>query len=73
LEAGKDYIGYCDACGKRRYGNRKSARVVARRMNEHLVAYRCPKYSEFWHVGHLAKPVIHGVAPKEVIYREVTA
>jgi hypothetical protein len=42
-------------------------------MNEHLVAYRCPKYSEFWHVGHLAKPVIHGVAPKEVIYREVTA
>lgn len=73
MESAKDYIGHCDTCHKRTYGNRKSARIVARRMTEHMVAYECPTRPGFWHVGHLAKPVIHGIAPKGVIYREVTA
>jgi hypothetical protein len=68
LVVNRDYIGFCEHCQKRKYGNRKSARVVARRMGGgHVVAYRCPSEKEFWHVGHLPTPVIKGIVTREEI------
>ncbi len=68
MVANKDYIGFCEPCQKRKYGNRRSAKVVARRMSDgHLVAYRCPVEKEFWHVGHLPLPVIKGFITREDI------
>lgn len=69
----KDHIGYCEVCGKRRYGSRKAAKAVARRMPDHQVPYRCPRQREYWHTGHLAKPIIHGIASKEDIYQRGAA
>jgi hypothetical protein len=68
LGVDKDYIGHCAPCAKRRYGSRRAAKAVARRVGEHMVAYRCPVQQEFWHTGHLATPVIRGVAPKGEVY-----
>jgi len=65
------HIGVCDACGKRKYLSRSAAKTVVKRLNEdHMVAYRCPREREYWHVGHLPTPVIRGVAPKSDIIKE---
>ena len=64
-----NYIGMCPACGKRRYGNKRSAKAVVRRMQDgHMVAYRCPAEPEYWHTGHLPTPVIKGFASKTEIF-----
>lgn len=69
-----EYAGHCQRCQKRNYRNRKTAKLVARRFSsDHLVAYRCPHVRSFWHIGHLATPVIRGVTSREEIYRKGAA
>jgi hypothetical protein len=69
-----NYIGLCTACEKRRYGNKRAAKAVVRRMQDgHMVAYRCPVEQEYWHVGHLPTPVIKGISPRSQILNKETA
>jgi hypothetical protein len=62
------YIGHCDACDKKSYGDRSSAKRAVRRWHrgEHMVAYACPTVPGLFHVGHLSPGVISGVTSRDV-------
>ena len=54
------YDAYCTACCKQSWARRKHARRQVRKSSERgMWAYRCP-VSEYWHIGHLPKPVRKG-------------
>lgn len=67
----------CPLCGKRCYLTRKDARRIARRIpqppGKRLNAYpSCgelanDKGGEYWHLGHLPKPVVRGKIPRDDI------
>lgn len=59
--------GECPACGKRRFTSRKKAKAMARKLSLRGVnAYPC---GDYWHVGHLPKPVVQGVIDRDRIRR----
>lgn len=57
--------GLCE-CGKRRFVNRREARLIARQRNyRDLNAYRCGGY---WHLGHLPAVVERGEVGRDAIH-----
>jgi hypothetical protein len=59
------HVGRCPRCGKRRYTSKRDAKAVIRQLRDRMNAYRC---GEYWHVGHLPKPVIAGDAGRDDIF-----
>lgn len=60
----------CPTCGKRRFLTKADAKTVARQMKGRrgrLNAYRC---GDFWHLGHLPKPVARGRLTRDDLQRE---
>lgn len=56
-------LGWCDRCGKNKYGSRKDAKKAARQLSQTgLNAYQC---GDFWHLGHLPTAVIGGHQNRE--------
>lgn len=58
------HVGTCPSCGKRRYVSKRAAKAVIRQYRDRMNAYRC---GEYWHVGHLPRPVITGDATRDDI------
>lgn len=56
----------CPACGKERYLTRRQAKAAVKRManlgNGHCSAYEC---GGFWHIGHMPRHVVRGIAARE--------
>jgi hypothetical protein len=60
-------LGICTECGKRIYTHKAHAKKAARVFHpgEHLAVYRC---GEWWHYGHLPKPVREGKTTRSEHY-----
>ena len=66
----KGYVGWCEACQKRSFINRKAARAAGRKTGSGpMSAYRCPATPEgatpLWHTGHVASVVRRGELGKD--------
>lgn len=75
-KAKTDYAGRCP-CGKVSYGSRKGAKVALRTHRGHghpvngMRVYRCEESGQsYFHLGHLAPTVRHGVMSREERYGE---
>ena len=65
-------VGFCEDHGKLLYGDRRSAKNIARQHTAHMNVYRCDLIEQYWHVGHLAEPIIRGEIDRETLYREAS-
>lgn len=57
----------CPTCGKKSWLTRADAKAMARRIpgGRSLSAYRCGNY---WHLGHLPRPVATGALTRDDIH-----
>lgn len=58
------HVGRCPTCGKRRYVDKRDAKIAARGFDRTLRPYRC---GEFWHLGHQPPGVREGVVDRRVL------
>lgn len=66
-------IGWCEACQKKLFTDRKRARKVARQHHPHKGTYVCPVLPMFWHVGSLGEAIRQGHVTRDVYYRREVA
>lgn len=65
-------MGFCEDHGKLLYGTRRAARNIAKQHTAHMNVYRCDIIDWYWHVGHLAEPIIRGETDRKTLYREAS-
>lgn len=67
MRAGQLAEGTCSTCGKYAYTTKALAKRAHKGSpsNGHPSYYKCGQY---WHWGHLAEPVINGLATRDIVY-----
>lgn len=60
----------CPECGKRSYDTRADAKRVNKLLHDRMNVYPCALGGAGFHLGHLPRPVIQGLEPRDEVVQQ---